>query len=133
MSTRVLSTPKIVWVDQDNTHNKFALHVVVSFNRINAVFYYSGIFFQGVIENPLVGTTLMGGINVVATWAALLIMDRCGRKTLIVWSSAGMFVSCIIIVLSLLGTFNKMVALVAVGAYVTFFELGMGPIPVSWL
>lgn len=40
------------------------------------MFYYSGMFFQGVIENPLVATTLMGGINVLATYVALLIMDR---------------------------------------------------------
>jgi len=94
------------------------------------VFYYSGLFFEGVIDNPLVGTTLMGGINVIATYVALLIMDRCGRKTLIMWSSVGMFVSCVVIVLSLLGFLDKMVALVAVGSYVSFFEIGLGPIPV---
>lgn len=58
-------------------------------DRINAVFYYSGLFFEGVIENPLVGTTLIGAINVLATYAALLLMDRCGRRTLIMWSAAG--------------------------------------------
>ncbi|KAL7517563.1 hypothetical protein ACHAWX_002479 [Stephanocyclus meneghinianus] len=96
---------------------------------INAVFYYSGLFFEGVIDNPLVGTTLMGGINVIATYVALLIMDRCGRKTLIMWSSVGMFFSCVVIVLSLLGYLDKLVALVAVGSYVSFFEIGLGPIP----
>lgn len=100
-------------------------------HRINAVFYYSGIFFNGVIDNPLVGTTLIGAINVVATYVALLLMDRCGRRTLIMWSSAGMFVSCIAIVLALLGYFSKTVALGAVASYVSFFEIGLGPIP--WL
>ena len=95
------------------------------------MFYYSGLFLNSVIENPLVGTTLMGAINVLATYAALLLMDRCGRRTLIMWSSAGMFVSCIVIVLALLGYFDKMVALGAVASYVTFFEIGLGPIPVS--
>jgi SP family facilitated glucose transporter-like MFS transporter 3 len=100
-------------------------------SRINAVFYYSGLFLSSVIENPLVGTTLMGAINVLATYAALLLMDRCGRRTLIMWSSGGMFLSCVVIVLSLLGYFDKMVALGAVASYVTFFEIGLGPIPVS--
>jgi SP family facilitated glucose transporter-like MFS transporter 3 len=99
--------------------------------RINAVFYYSGLFFDSVIDNPLVGTTLIGAINVLATYAALLLMDRCGRRTLIMWSSAGMFLSCVVIVLALLGYFGKMVALGAVASYVTFFEIGLGPIPVS--
>ena len=58
-------------------------------------------------------------------------MDRCGRKTLIMWSSAGMFASCIVIVLSLKGYFSKMTALGAVASYVSFFEIGLGPIPVS--
>lgn len=95
------------------------------------MFYYSGLFFDGVIDDPLVGTTIIGFVNVVATYVALLLMDSCGRRTLIMWSSAGMFGSCILIVLSLLGYFNKMVALFAVGSYVSFFEIGLGPIP--WL
>ena len=100
-------------------------------HRINAVFFYSGLFFEGTIDNPLVGTTLIGAINVLATYVALFLMDKCGRRTLIMWSSAGMFVSCVVIVLSLVGYFSKMVALVAVASYVSFFEIGLGPIPVS--
>ncbi|EED94266.1 sugar transporter [Thalassiosira pseudonana CCMP1335] len=107
------------------------LQVANQLSGINAVFFYSGLFFEGVIDNPLVGTTLIGGINVIATYVALLLMDRCGRRTLIMWSSAGMFVSCVIIVLSLKGYLDKLVALGAVASYVSFFEIGLGPIP--WL
>ena len=96
---------------------------------INAVFYYSSLFFDGIIENPLVATTLMGAINVAATYLALILMDRCGRRTLVMVSSGGMFVSCVFVVLALLGKFEKIVALLAVASYVTFFELGLGPIP----
>ena len=106
------------------------LQVANQFSGINAVFYYSGLFFDGVIENPLVGTTLIGAINVLATYVALLLMDKCGRRTLIMWSSAGMFVSCIVIVISLNGYFSDTVALAAVASYVCFFEIGLGPIPV---
>jgi SP family facilitated glucose transporter-like MFS transporter 3 len=98
---------------------------------INAVFYYSTTFFEGIISNPQVGTTIIGGINVAATYAALLLMDTCGRKSLILWSSGGMFLSCIVVVLSLLGYLNNILALVAVNVYVCFFEIGLGPIP--WL
>lgn len=90
---------------------------------INAVFYYSTMFFEGVIADPLVGTTLVGAVNVVATWMVLFLMDRLGRKTLVLWSSAGMFCSCIVIVLSLLGYFDNIMALVAVNIYVIFFEV----------
>jgi MFS transporter, SP family, solute carrier family 2 (facilitated glucose transporter), member 3 len=98
---------------------------------INAVFYYSTSFFEGVIDNPLVGTTIVSAVNVVATYVALLLMDTCGRRSLILWSSGGMFLSCIVIVAALLGYFDKFLALVAVNVYVSFFEIGLGPIP--WL
>lgn len=107
------------------------LQMAQQFCGINAVFYYSTMFFDGVIDNPQVGTTIVGAVNVVATWIALLLMDSCGRKTLILWSSAGMFISCIAIVLSLLGVFSNIVALGGVNTYVCFFEIGLGPIP--WL
>lgn len=107
------------------------LMIAQQFSGINAVFYYSGLFFEGVIDNPLVGTTLMGAVNVIATAGALLLMDRYGRRTLIMWSSVGMFLSCLVVVLALLNYFSKTVAIAGVGAYVTFFEIGLGPIP--WL
>lgn len=99
------------------------LQMAQQFCGINAVFYYSTTFFQGVLDNPLVGTTLVGAVNVAATYAVLFLMDKLGRRTLILFSSGGMFLSCIVIVLSLLHVFNNMVALVAVNAYVAFFEV----------
>ena len=107
------------------------LQVSQQFSGINAVFYYSTSFFEGVIDDPLIGTTIVGAVNVIATYVALLLMDRCGRKSLILWSSGGMFLSCVLIVLSLLGFFSNILALIAVNIYVCFFEIGLGPIP--WL
>jgi MFS transporter, SP family, solute carrier family 2 (facilitated glucose transporter), member 3 len=111
--------------------SSLVLQVGQQLSGINAVFYYSTSFFEGVIDNPLIGTTLVGAVNVLATYAVLFLMDRCGRKTLILWSAGGMFLSCLVIVASLLGYFSNILALVAVNAYVIFFELGLGPIP--WL
>ena len=76
------------------------------------------------LDDPLVGTTIVGAVNVLATYAVLFLMDRCGRKTLILWSSGVMFLSCVFIVLSLKGVFGNMIALVAVNVYVIFFEFG---------
>lgn len=111
--------------------SSLVLHMGQQLGGINAVFYYSTSFFEGVIDNPLVGTTLVGAVNVVATYGALLLMDSCGRRSLMLWSTGGMFLSCIVIVLSLLGYLSKILALVAVVTYVCCFEIGLGPIP--WL
>jgi len=42
-----------------------------------------------------------------------------------------MLIACVLIVLSLLGILNNIIALLAVNIYVFFFEIGLGPIP--WL
>lgn len=55
------------------------LHAAQQLTGINAIFYYSNSFFVGVIDNPLVGTTLVGVINVVSTYVALQLMDKAGR------------------------------------------------------
>ena len=109
----------------------FVLQMTQQLCGINAVFYYSTAIFKGVISNPKVGTAVVGAVNVAATYVALLLMDSCGRKTLLLWSSGGMFLSCIVLVAALLGIISNVYALVAVILYVSFFEIGLGPIP--WL
>jgi hypothetical protein len=49
---------------------------------------------------------------------------RCGRVTLLLWSSGGMLLSCATITLSLLGLAPNYVALLGVMAFVSFFEIG---------
>ena len=107
------------------------LHAAQQLTGINAIFYYSNSFFVGIIDNPLVGTTLVGVINVVATYVALQLMDKAGRVPLILWSAGGMLASTVVVTLSLLGLLPNVVAVFGVMAFVTFFEIGLGPIP--WL
>lgn len=107
------------------------LHAAQQLTGINAIFYYSNSFFVGIIDNPLVGTTLVGVINVVATYVALQLMDKAGRVPLILWSAGGMLASSVVVTLTLLGFLPNVVAVFGVMGFVTFFEIGLGPIP--WL
>eukprot|EP01038_Epipyxis_sp_PR26KG_P013518 gene13518-18136_t len=107
------------------------LQISQQLSGINAVFYYSTSFFEGTISNPAFGTILVAFINVVATYIALTLMDSTGRRTLILWSAGGMIISSLCIVAALLGYFPNYIALLAVMFYVSFFEIGLGPIP--WL
>jgi hypothetical protein len=105
------------------------LQVAQQLCGINAVFYYSTGFFQGVLDNPLMGTCLVNFVNVVATFVAMKLMDTTNRRTLLLWSSGGMAFSCALLTVSSLGyTYNSM-ALLSVMLFVTFFEIGLGPIP----
>jgi len=111
--------------------SSLVLQMAQQLSGINAIFFYSTAILEGVIDNPLVGTTVIGAVNVVATYAALLVMDSTGRRSLILWSAGLMFISCIIVTLALLGVLNNAFALMAVNLYVFGFEIGLGPIP--WL
>lgn len=64
----------------------FALHTAQQMCGISAVFYYSTSLFENIVDDPLVGTTLIGTVNVIFTYVALLLMDSCRRKSLILWS-----------------------------------------------
>jgi len=88
-------------------------------------------FFEGVIADPLVGTTLVAAVNVAATYVAVILMDHdCGRKTLLAGSAAGMLACCGVLTLALRGTLSSdAAALGAVAGFVACFELGLGPIP----
>ena len=72
------------------------LHVGQQLCGVSAVFYYSTSLFQELdFKRPLIGTTSIGAVNVMFTYFALLLMDTCKRKSLVLWSIGGMFVSCI--------------------------------------
>lgn len=108
-----------------------ALHVAQQLCGINAVFYYSTMFFEGVLADPALGSALVAGVNVVATYVAIVLMDRRGRRELLMWSAGGMGASTLVLTAALLGLVPTAASLAAVCAFVSFFEIGLGPIP--WL
>jgi sugar porter (SP) family MFS transporter len=105
---------------------------------INTVIYYAPTIFQSAgfasASVAILATTGVGVINVLMTVVALLLLDRLGRRPLLLIGMAGMVVS-----LAMLGTaflFPHLPALrwVAAGSlmlYVGSFAVGLGP--VFWL
>ncbi len=89
------------------------------------------------------GSTYVGVINVVATVAGIYLMDNVGRRTLLLWSVGGMFFCTLGIIWAMSAiyrmednepeevTMYNLTAVVFVMAYVSFFEIGLGPI--AWL
>jgi MFS transporter, SP family, galactose:H+ symporter len=104
---------------------------------INVVIYYAPQIFQlaGYTSAPsaILATIGIGVINVIVTLAALVIIDRVGRKPLLITSLIGMAISLFILGISF---FEKkqdlgLVSMVSLMAYVSFFAIGLGP--VTWL
>ncbi|MGK2852569.1 MAG: sugar porter family MFS transporter, partial [Microbacteriaceae bacterium] len=129
----------IVWIG-------IALSVFQQFVGINVIFYYSSALWQSVgftEENALTLTVLTSITNIVVTLVAISLIDKIGRRRLLMIGSAGMAIS--------LGTLsfifatarllentagvlepdltdtNGVIALIAANLFVVFFGMSWGP------
>lgn len=111
------------------------LHIGQQLCGVAAVFYYSTSLFEEIIDNPLLGTTSIGAVNVLFTYVALLLMDSYQRKSLVLCSIVGMLLSCSGLILCQTGVIhsNAVPALIFVNSYVAFYAIGYGPIPFLWI
>jgi len=110
---------------------------------INVVFYYGAVLWQSVgfsESDALLINVISGALSIAAVTAALLLVDRIGRKPLLLVGSVGMAVTLATLVfafinatsgadgsLTLEGIYGPM-ALVAANLYVMFFNSSWGPV-----
>eukprot|EP01135_Chromosphaera_perkinsii_P004077 Nk52_evm8s268 gene=Nk52_evmTU8s268 len=112
-----------------------AMQALQQLSGINAVMYYSTSIFQDAnVNNASMSTVLVGGINLLATILAILIIERTGRKPLLVYGF--FFQGCLAVVLCVFlilksETWANYLSIVTVLLYVVMFAVGPGPIP--WL
>lgn len=124
----------IVWVG-------ILLSMFQQFVGINVVFYYSAALWQqvGFSESDALATTVIVSItNIVVTLVAISLIDKVGRRALLLVGSAGM-AACLATLGYVFGTAPivgddpvlsdaaGMVALVAFNAFVVFFGVSWGP------
>ncbi|NDV22763.1 sugar porter family MFS transporter [Desulfovibrio sp. JC022] len=79
----------IVWIG-------LGLSVLQQFVGINVIFYYGSMLWRSVgfsEENSLWITVITGVVNIVTTLVAIALIDRVGRKPLLLAGSAGMLVT----------------------------------------
>jgi sugar porter (SP) family MFS transporter len=136
----------VVWVG-------IILSVLQQFVGINVIFYYSSVLWQAVgfdESNSLLISVITGATNIVATLIAIALIDRFGRRPLLLVGSIGMSVSLVSLAYlfgtapvvevaatstcaapcmqpSLTGT-NADIALVAANLFVVFFGFSWGPV-----
>lgn len=110
---------------------------------INVVFYYGATLWEAVgfsEDNALQINILSGVLSIGACLGTIMLVDRIGRKPLLLIGSAGMAVTLAIVAyafstaitgadgaVSLPGN-NGLIALIAANLYVVFFNLSWGPI-----
>lgn len=72
-----------------------AIAILGQFMGVNAVLYYGPDIFQNAgisSEGSLFSTVLVGVVNMLTTFIALLIIDKVGRKQLVWWGVSGMII-----------------------------------------
>lgn len=124
----------IVWVG-------IALSLFQQFVGINVIFYYSATLWQSVgfsEEDSLVQTVITSVTNIVVTIIAISVIDKVGRRRLLLTGSVGMVASLATLAFVFataplvdgepaLSDSAGPVALVAANAFVVFFGVSWGP------
>ncbi|GAA6086236.1 solute carrier family 2, facilitated glucose transporter member 2 isoform X2 [Tachysurus ichikawai] len=110
------------------------LHLAQQFSGINAIFYYSTDIFQSArVAQPVYATIGVGVVNTVFTLLSVMLVDRAGRRTLMLIGLCGMCCCAVGVTIGLVyqNTYSWMsyVSMTAIFLFVSFFEIGPGPIP----
>ncbi|CAI7605608.1 unnamed protein product [Penicillium palitans] len=102
---------------------------------VNFIFYYGTTFFQNSgIQNSFVITLITSIINVVSTFPGLYMVEKWGRRPLLMFGAVGMCVSQLIV--AIVGTaidsdVSNKVLIAFVCIYIFFFASSWGP--VAWV
>jgi SP family galactose:H+ symporter-like MFS transporter len=115
------------------------LAILQQVTGINTVIYYAPTIVEFTGVNSSAGSILaavgVGVINVAMTVVALRLLDRAGRRTLLMIGVSGMVISLFSLGLAFVGgggsTLSSVVAIVSLMAYVASFAISLGPI--FWL
>ncbi len=112
------------------------LAVLQQITGINTVLYYGAVLFNEHLKkssSSSIGANIaIGAVNLLGTIVALFLMDRAGRRKLLLWTSAGMALS-LFAVAALFRQESPDFRLIMAGVlvYVACFAIGLGP--VTWV
>ena len=107
------------------------LAVFVQVSGINTVIDYAPkiLLSAGIdIKNALLQTSLIGIINFLFTFVAILLIDRVGRRKLYLAGSSGMVVTLITLALSFYFDFGPVVTLISIMLFIASFSSCIGPV-----
>jgi len=127
---------RIVWIG-------LGLATLQQLVGINIVFYYGAVLWQSVgftESDALAINILSGGLSIAAVTVTILLIERIGRKRILLIGSVGMAVSLTLLTYAFtnatIGQANALmlegiygpIALIAANVYVVFFNFSWGPV-----
>ncbi|TVU04331.1 hypothetical protein EJB05_32071 [Eragrostis curvula] len=113
------------------------LMVLQQFGGVNAIYFYaSEIFVSAGFSSGNTGMLAMAAVKIPMTGLGVLLMDKAGRRPLLMVSAAGTCLGCLLVALSFLAKeqhwekdLNIVFALAGILIFTGSFSLGMGAIP----
>lgn len=110
------------------------LFALQQLSGINAIFYFSSTVMKDAgVTSDLAATVSVGVVNLCGSCVAALLMDRVGRRKLMIWSFSGMGASMLLQAaasyLQMLKPLQATATLVGTLIYVFMFAVGAGPVP----
>ena len=105
---------------------------------INTVIYFAPTIFQSAglssASVSILATAGVGLVNVIMTVVAMRLLDRVGRRPMLLWGLFGMAVTLLVLAICFMigaGGALSFITVISVAAYVAFYAIGLGP--VFWL
>jgi sugar porter (SP) family MFS transporter len=109
----------------------FVLAVLVQVSGINTIVDYAPKIFlaAGVeIKNALLQTSLVGLINFIFTFVAILFIDKIGRRILYLIGSTGMVITLVFLAVSFYFKAEGIFTLIFILLFIAFFASCIGPV-----
>jgi sugar porter (SP) family MFS transporter len=107
------------------------LAALQQFAGINTVIYYAPTIMQNTglsASNSILYSVFIGVINLATTIVSLRLVDRVGRRPLLLVSLLGMLVSLAFLGLSFVAGWSSALTLIFILLYIVAFAIGMGPV-----
>jgi MFS transporter, SP family, galactose:H+ symporter len=107
------------------------LAALQQFAGINTIIYYAPTIMQETglnASNAIFYSVFIGAINLVMTIVSIRLVDRLGRRVLLLSSLAGMAATVTLLGLSFVADLSSAIVLVCMMLYIVSFAIGMGPI-----
>ena len=108
------------------------LAVFQQITGINVVIYYAPMIFEkagAAVDTSLLQSVAVGSMNLVATLLAIILIDKLGRKILLLIGSAGMAIFLVLLAVAFRGAVqNHWLVLLFTLGYVGSFAASLGPV-----
>ncbi|MGW5665250.1 sugar porter family MFS transporter [Streptomyces sp. NPDC003758] len=107
------------------------LAAVQQFGGINTIIYYAPTTIESTglsASNSILYSVAIGVINLLMTIVAIRLVDRAGRRRLLLGSLTGMLVMLALLGLSFVIDMNALLSLLFMVVYIAAFAVGLGPV-----